>query len=298
MTQHIRHHLVLALFVCMAIVLGACSPGSTVSAPTPTPAATSTPTPSCATLLPGATAATAPGGYAGLTFPSGTVMNAITAAYGGTGQFKVQKTQLCYHGTPDQVNGPFSGHTSSFAVLFGSGWGVSPTFPADGQTQAACDPGASCFRSGNPPYVEYYLSFENIQTPLSGYVTYQLRLATPPPYPTCNPTYYGPSVAYTYNFDSFNVPPLTKESDFAAGGGHMGGYTYGLCSAGTPATILAFMEASATANGYTLLGVTATNFHVCQAAGGGAFSRWDFTVSTGNEWQINRSSPVFMTANC
>jgi hypothetical protein len=225
-------------------------------------------------------------------------MTPLTTAFGGTGQFKVQKTQLCYHGTPDQVNGPFSGHTSSFAGLFGAGWGVSLTFPADGQTQTSCDPGANCFHSAAPPYPEYYLSFANIQTPLADYVTYQLVLATPPPYPTCDATYYGPSVPYSYTFQGFNMPPLTKESDFAAGGGHPGGYTYGLCSAGTPATILAFMQAAVTAAGLAPTGVTPTTFHACQSAGGGFYRRWDFTVGSGNEWTINRSSPIFMTSNC
>jgi hypothetical protein len=248
--------------------------------------------------MPGATPAFTPPDFVGLTYPAGTVEKTPITSPGSAGQFSLQETQLCYHGTPDQVNGPFSGHTSSFAYLLGAGWSFGTSFPADKQTQTPCPAGANCFRSGNPPNLERYLRFENIQTSIAGYVTYTLTFAFPPTAPTCNPTYYGSSVPYIYTFQGFNVPPLTKESDFAAGGGHPGGYTYGLCSAGTPASILAFMQAAATAAGFTPMSVTATNFHVCQSAGGGTYRRWDFTVGTGNEWQINRSSPIFMTASC
>jgi hypothetical protein len=296
MARYIRHDLAVAVTLCVALALGACT-GPTVAAPTPVPTATATPTPSCATLLPGAPAAVAPAGFAGLTFPAGTVMTTPMSAYGGPGQFTVQQADLCYHGTPDQVNGPFSGHTSSYAMLFGTGWGVSTTFPADGQMQTSCT-GPGCFRSGNPPDVEYYLSFESIATPIAGYVTYHLRMATPPAAPTCNPTYYDSSVPYTYTFQGFAMPPLTKENDFALGGGHMGGYTFGLCSAGPPATILAFMKTAAMAAGDTPIHVTATGFSVCVAATGGYYRTFDFAVGSGNEWSLNRSVPVYTTASC
>jgi hypothetical protein len=223
-------------------------------------------------------------------------MKPLTSSYGGTGQFTVQQTGACYTGTADEVNGPFSGHSSVFAYLFGSGWGVSTTFPSDGQTQQPCAAGASCFRSGAA--AEYYLSFENLTSPVTGFETYHLRLATPPLAPTCNPTYYGSSVSYMYTFQGYAVPPLTKESDFAAGGGHMGGYTYGLCSAGTPASILAFMQGAVTAAGSTPMSVNATTFHICVSAGSGYYRTYTFAVGSGNEWTIDRSSPVFTTPTC
>lgn len=279
----------------LALLVGCGASGTVVATSTPTPSAT--PTPSCATLLPGASAASAPAGFAGLQFPTGAVMTSPHASYGGTGQFTVQETDVCYAGMPDQVNGPFSGHSSVYAYLFGSGWGTSTTYPLDGQMQKPCITGARCFRSGAPPYVEYYLSFENLQSPITGYVTYHLRLATPPPAPSCNPTYYGPSVPYSYTFGSWALPPLTKVSSFALGGGHAGGYDYGVCSAGTPASILAFMEASVTAAGDTPHNVTATGFCVSYTQSG-YYGENSVSVGSGNEWAIHHTSPAATSPIC
>jgi hypothetical protein len=279
----------------LALITACGTTGSVAVVGTPTP--TATPTPSCATLLPGASAASAPAGFVGLRFPTGAVMTSPHASYGGTGQFTVQETDVCYAGTLDEVNGPFLGHSSVFAYLLGSGWGTSTTFPLNGQTQTPCSTGARCFRSGASPYVEYYLSFENLQSPITGYVTYHLRMATPPPYPTCNPTYYGPSVPYSYTFGSWALPPLSKVSSFALGGGHMGGYDYGVCSAGTPASILAFMEASVTAAGETPHNVTATGFCVSYMQSG-FYGEDSVSVGSGNEWAIDHTVPASTSPIC
>lgn len=281
-------------------IVSACSLGSSaavVSTPTPTATATATPAPSCATILPGSAAASAPAGFAGLHFPSGAVMKPLQSSFGATGQFTVQQTDVCYAGTPDQVNGPFSAHTSVYAMLFGAGWGTSTTYPLDGQFQKPCYTGARCFRSGAAPYVEYYLSFENLQTPLTGFVMYHLQMATPPPAPSCDPTYYGPSVPYSYTFYGWAMPPLTKVSSFALGGGHAGGYDYGVCSAGTPASILAFMKASVIAAGSTPHNVTATSFCIGYSQGG-FYGENSVTVGTGNEWAIHHTSPASPTPMC
>jgi hypothetical protein len=285
------------LILCLALlVFLACGGGGTVTVVI-TPTVTSTPTASCATLVPGATAATAPSSFAGLQFPSGAVMTSLQAAAGGTGQFLLDSTNVCYHGTVDQVNGPYSGHSSVFAYLLGSGWGYS-TFPADGLHQAACGSGVRCFRSSPTTNPEHYLAFDHLTSPTTGYVTYRLRLATPPTTPSCNPTFYA-SRPYIYGFLGYAVPPLTKESDTAAGGGYAGGYAYGLCSAGTPATILAFMRASAMAAGQTVLNSTATGFNTCvPGPGHGSYQEIIFGVSSGNEWEIRVSIPIFTTPTC
>jgi hypothetical protein len=272
--------------------------GSTGVGPTPTATASATPAPSCATILTAAAAAAAPGGFAGLQFPSGAVMTALHASYGGTGQFTVQETDVCYQGTPDEVNGPFSGHSSVFAYLYGTGWGNSTTFPFDGQTEKPCSAGASCFKTDASPTPERFLSFENLHSPITGFITYHLRLGTPPSAPTCNPTYYTGSTPYVYSFGGYSVPPLTRESDFAAGGGHAGGYTYGLCSAGTPGSILTFMQSSVQAAGNTPTNITSTGFRTCVAASGGYYRSISINVGGGNEWTMDVSAPLFTTASC
>lgn len=250
--------------------------------------------PSCATLLPGAAAAAAPAGFTGLQFPSGAVMTALHASYGGTGQFAVQETDVCYAGTVDEVNGPFSGHSSVFAYLFGSGWGQANTFPTNGAAQANCPAGGpACFRTSD----EHYLYFEHLQSPLTGFVTYHLRLATPPPAPSCNPTYYGPSVPYSYTYGTWGLPPLSKVSSFALGGGHAGGYDYGVCSAGTPASILAFMLASVAAAGATAHQVTATSFCVSYMQGG-FYGEDGVSVGSGNEWALHHTVPAGTSPLC
>lgn len=279
-----------------SLLVAACSPS--ILGPVATPTATATPAPSCATILPGATAPMLPGYLIfGLIYPTGAVATPLRASYGGTGQFIVQETEVCYQGTIAQVNGPLSGHSSVYANLLGTGWGFNPTYPYDGQTQKACSSGATCFKSPFPSNPEHYLSFEKLQSPLTGFVTYHLRLAAPPPLPTCNPAYYPSSSPYIYTFGGFAVPPLTKENDNRGGGGFAGGYAYGLCTAGTPASILAFMQAAVMAAGRPVTHVTATGFSTCVpfTPGGSPTPYYnDITVGvgTGNEWTMTIYIPI------
>jgi hypothetical protein len=255
-----------------------------------------TPVPSCATLLRGGGVASAPAAFGGLTFPAGAVMTPLQSSFGGTGEFAIQETDVCYAGTADEVNGPFSSRTSVFANLLGAAWGPNSTYPYDGQSQSTCRGGDSCFKSGAVD--EYYLSFEDLHSPLTGFFTYHLRLATPPTPPTCNASFYPASAPYVYAWGGFATPPLTKESDSALGGGHAGGYTYGLCSAGTPASILSFMQAAVRATGAPVQAVTASSFNTCVAASGGFYRSISFNAGGGNEWGMNVSSPIFTTATC
>jgi hypothetical protein len=255
----------------------------------------------CATLPTDPSAAPASiGGFPGLTFPSGAVVTPLYASYGGTGQFAIQETDVCYQGTIQQVGG---GPSSVYRTLQNAGWGGNLTFPYDGQTQQACASGATCFKSPFATNPEHYLSFENFQGPLTGLVTYHLRLGAPPPPPTCNPTYYPSSAPYVYRWAGFAVPPLTKESPTALGGGHAGGYTYGLCSAGTPASILTFMQGAVQAAGFSVMSATASGFHTCvpfsfNGAPTGNYQEIDITVGAGNEWGMNVTAPLFTTSTC
>jgi hypothetical protein len=128
-------------------------------------------------------------------------------------------------------------------------------------------------------------------------VTYHVRLATPPSAANCNTAYYPSSATYVYTVGGCAVPPLTKESNTAAGGGIAGGYAYGLCNAGTPTSILAFMQATVMAAGRPNANATATSFRTCLPfTPGGTPTPYcnDITVQvgTGNEWTTTIRIPV------
>lgn len=254
----------------------------------------------CAQILPSAAAASAPGGFGGLTFPAGAVMTPPLASFGATGQFTLRDTDVCYQGTVAQVNGGAS--TSVFAQLLGAAWGHNPTYPYGGDVQATCVSGGTCFKASPTANPEHYLSFEGLGAWGSGtgYVVYHLRLATPPAAPSCDPHWFNSSVPYIYG----EVPPLTKSSSAATFGGAGGGHHPGplMCSAGTQASILTFLQAH---SGGTPRHVTANSFDICLPAGGGFYYADTYLVGGGgypngyaNEWYVDMSIPVFTAPTC
>lgn len=254
----------------------------------------------CAQILPSAAAASAPGGFGGLSFPAGAVMTPPLASFGATGQFTLRDTDVCYQGTVAQVNGGAS--TSVFAQLLGAAWGHNPTYPYGGDVQATCVSGGTCFKASPTANPEHYLSFEGLGAWGSGtgYVVYHLRLATPPAAPSCDPHWFNSSVPYIYG----EVPPLTKSSSAATFGGAGGGHHPGplMCSAGTQASILTFLQAH---SGGTPRHVTANSFDICLPAGGGFYYADTYLVGGGgypngyaNEWYVDMSIPVFTAPTC
>lgn len=302
------------LFTAALLALTACSTtsGSNPGGPNPNPAATSvsqataTAAPTgCAALLPGATAATPIPGFTTYTlFPTGSVMKPLQTAYGGTGEFTIRETTLCYPGTVSQVNGPYSGHTSIYATLLGMGLDFNSGFPYDGVTAAdACASGANCFNTNGLSNFEHYISFEKLTSPQSGFVTYRLRVASPPANPACSPPsdYSGQSIIHTWKITSavtYAVPPLTKGSTANSGSGYAGGNLFWLCSAGSGATILQFMKGVAQSHGEALLHSTSTSFEVCLEQSAGQYFSITITTSTGDVWEMNQTVPVFTDPTC
>jgi len=300
------------LFTAALLALTACSttgaPAGGQNNPTATgaPHATATATPAgCAGLLPGATAATPlPGFTSYKLFPSGSVMTPLHTAYGGTGQFLIKLTTICYPGNVSQVNGPYHDHTSIYANLLGMGLDFNSGFPYDGVTAAdACASGASCFNTNGLSNFEHYISFEKLTSPVSGFVTYKLRVAMPPANPACSPPsdYSGQSIIHTWKITStltYAVPPLTKGSTTNSGSGYAGGNLFWLCSAGSGATILQFMKNVAQSHGEALLNSTSTSFEVCLKQAAGEYFSVTITTSTGNVWELNQTVPAFSDPTC
>ena len=295
----------LVILATLILVTGCGTPITVTSTPGTATATkiivpTGTTAPSCTTVLAGATALSPVPNFSDVKIPTGAVAQSPTNLGGGAGQFQVSDFSICFTGIVDDVTGPFSGHTSVVAYLFGSGWGVSTTFPNDGAVQSAC--AANCYSyptSGSHPYPRY-IALDNVTTTGSGgsgLVTYHMRLALPPSTPACAPaTDYPMPYTYSIYFDTtaginhFQLPSLTVPSS-NKGGGTAGSTYISFCSAGTTSSIVAFMQIAVTTSGWTVSSVTATGFFAQQVSGGRTYS---FTVDASNpdNWFIRMFRPM------
>lgn len=301
--SHWRLRAQLALLGAVLLLAAACgaSPVSnstpTAAPPTPTATATATPVPSCATLLPGAAAAASIAGFTDVHFSTNAVDTTPSHSYGGTGQFQIVEYDVCYSGTLDDLTGPFSGHHSVIAYLYGAGWGNAPLFPYQGDFQTTC--ASPCFFFADN---QRYLALEHITNHGGNLITYHLRLAAPPPTPSCNASNYPASTPYAVFYDGnassiyhFQLPPLSKISNFN-GGGHAGGTDIPICSAGTHATVLAFMHHAVTAAGWHVTTSTSTSFSATLSSGGRTYqvdvNTMSGLISTPNEWVLTTHVPM------
>ncbi len=190
----------------------------------------------CNTLLPGAGQATAGTSFPQLPFPQGSVSTAVKQQSTGDGQFTISTVDVC---SPNTSSGAVIALYNS--MLPSEQWSQSKTFPFDGSFQDACGD-SNCWDMDN---ATLYLKIENVTDKGNGLVTYDLRLATPPPAAACganftDPTYYTQLDAMfqsTTVYNAIPLPPLTRlYSDNASG---LRGTI--LCSAGTTASITVFM---------------------------------------------------------
>jgi hypothetical protein len=211
---------------------------------TPTPTATPSPTPTvqqaCRTLLNASSlqAASAGSAFTDVTFPANSLGTGVTSSPAADGRFAIAQFDVC---TPASS---IAAIQSFFATgLPSAGWAQSGTYPYDGALQASCgDP--YCWSKDSAPR---YVSLESIASQPGGYVTYHLRLATPPTPPSCQPDDYGIYATRPYdttlpNTPALPAPPLTKDGIGSAGtNGNVtqGGYA-GMCSAGSVNSINAF----------------------------------------------------------
>ncbi len=296
--------------VALALALSACS-GSTVTvlAPTATgtataittPAApTATPLPSCATLVPGVVLITGSLPGFAIHYPSGAYITPPTGSGGGTGQYVVNTYTLCYAGTVDELNGPFSGHSSTFAYLFGTGWGTTPgMFPDDGATLATCGGSRTCFTDAGDPNPFHFISFDQITTHAPNFVTFQMKTATiaavtcpaTSTYGAVEPQYLlfaGNAIKPGTISHDYQFPPGTRAYNYL-GGGYAGGVYVPYCANGSAASIAAFLKQSMQNGGYTITNVTATGFTASYTASGQVYST-DVTANT-NGFVLNEHIP-------
>jgi len=234
------------------------------------------PASSCAAALQGAAPAAAIAGFTDVTFPAGAVMTTAKSSLGGLGQFTILETDVCYSGVADDLTGPVGGGHSVTANLLGAGWGDSSSFPYQGALLQSC-PGR-CYQTQNTRY----LGLERITDHGNGTFTYHLRLAAPPPKPTCNANFTNsPIQGVRTSVEDAPLPPITYVTpDDAA---NLRGYD--LCSSGTASSITAFLTGALPATGWTKVASNARCFYddQCWTKGAAAIS-WH--VDDPTDWHI------------
>ena len=149
-------------------------------------------------------------------------MTTVKSSLGGPSQFTVLETDVCYSGAADDL--------TPSATILGNRWipwrrwGASPSFPYQGALLQPC--ASQCYQMAN----SRYLALEQITDHGASVFTYHLRLAAPPPKPTCNANFANsPMQGVQTSVEDVPLPPITYVvPDNAAG---LRGYD--LCSSGT-----------------------------------------------------------------
>jgi hypothetical protein len=209
----------------------------------------------CASMLQETTPAALGPNFSAVTFPTGAVMTIPRPSFGGPSQFTLYESVICYSGTADDLTGSVSGHPSVTANLLGSGWSASPSFPYQGALLQPCP--SHCYQLANTRY----LALEQITDHGNSVYSYHLRLAAPPPAPTCNANFANsPLQGVQTAVEDTPLPPITYVvPDNAA---HLRGYD--LCSSGTVASVSAFLSSALPASGWTKVAANARCFYADQ----------------------------------
>lgn len=256
----------------------------------PTAKATATPRPTCASVFPGSSAIDlrAHGFLYPMAYPTGTVSSTISVTASGPGLFTVNQITICTPGT--SANAVQSFYATHLPALE-HGWMPSSLFPADGGLMTTC--GASCF--WNPKGGDiYYMVFDQFTDHGSGVVSYRGRWAVfvISTLPTCNTNFdaANPGAQRMVDFvgsgaTAFPIPPLSSIAQDNASGGLRG---YDICSAGTAASVKAFLDKEVPADGWTK--VTTSNAHCTIASNcwtkGGQYWSWG-DISDPTLWMIS-----------
>lgn len=279
------------------------TPAATV-ATTPTattpPIATTPPT-TCAQVsgFASASAATVLTGF-NYPLPTNAVATSPQTSAGAAGQYTLTDMNVCAPNTTTELHIGATPRPLATALEF-YGWGMMSSFPVGGDAQQACPSGDTCYgyqvqTKNNDPYFqipEQFLAFGAVQDHGNGLITFHLKLAAPPATPNCgsDPNYdsldqaiFGVHPVYQLylgapphsandGFSGVQVPPVTRfYSDSATG--HT---EYQLCSAGSAASVNAFMYHQLTTNGWT-----GCSGQPAPAASGGCFA-FTFTAPCGTQ---------------
>lgn len=274
----------LALLVLPAALLAAACGVSTVGG-SATP--TATPQPKTCAEVPGFAAA-AKINIPNAQFPDNSVGTTPTkTAGGGPGQFTITEFDGCApNNTPDLVVNTGKGPKPLAALLPFYGWDPKSPFPADGQIFSPCAAN-QCFDFSSEH--SRFLSVTNATQLANNLVTFHVRLAAPPPAPVCGSNFTNSPIP-GYQLTGQNgipLPPLTRVAPDNASGGLRG---QDQCSAGTVASITAFLNNALPAAGWTKGADTRCIYAAqCWTKAGNAIS-WNVTDPT--NWMTAYRQPI------
>jgi hypothetical protein len=206
---------------------------------------------SCATALPGAVPAKDIPGFVGVPLPEGAVMTTAKSSFGGPSQFSILESDVCYRS--------LSSPTTNLSNTSWSYWHSFPydgvLFQARGQLLPTC--ASLCFQVGD----SRYLSLERITDHGNDVFTYHVRLATPPPAPTCNANFSNsPLKGVQTAVEDVSLPPIT----YAVPDNAPNLRGYDLCSSGTVASISAYLTSALQGTGWKKAASDARCFYADQ----------------------------------
>lgn len=251
----------LALLSLLCLTLAGCGQGG---GPSPTasvqPTATSKPT-TCEEVK--GIGAAQPLNLPAMQFPPGTVARPLSPDGGGPGQYTVASYLACSPNTDANLTMSTGKGPESFtSLLLLYAWAPWSSFPTNGDKQGPCM--GTCFAyngdivsKGLFSPAPNFLQISPVASIGNGLQLFNLRVTTPPVAPTCDPGYdtlddevFGHHPEYQTYYDvvgGIQYPPLTR----LVGDSSPGTIGESLCSAGTPASIKAFMDQQFSTHGYT-----------------------------------------------
>jgi hypothetical protein len=226
--------------------------GSTTTSSTTTGSTTTTTATTCASVMP---SGTIPNGtptitaFADVALPASSFA-APTAIHlnGGTNLYTVYLDQICTQGTS----------VSAIQTFFASGlpaagWPYAPKLPFDGGYFAPCGDPYCWAQNANARMV----GLEAVTDRGNSVVTYTLRLFSEPPAPTCASQFNTPPFNVVQTFQEvfenayyISLPPQARTVPDDASGGQKG---VDICSAGTVASIIAYMQTELPKQGFSLV---------------------------------------------
>jgi hypothetical protein len=297
-----------ALVGCLSLAVGlaGCSSAggatddATTSAPTRTATATATATPqptSCAQVqgFSGASSLTLPN----MQLPAGAVAPAPTVSGGGAGQYTIKTYTVCVpKNTSDLIVSTGKGPEPLTHLLAFYGWVTWTQDPVSGSAQQLC--AGSCFAfdvdnltkalfAGAPRF----LSLDQVTPLANGLVTFTLKLAQAAD-PTCSSMFttsdmavYGHAPEYTLYYDfggpgasiQLEWPPMTR----LVGDSAPAIVGQDLCSAGTAASVKAFMDNQFAAHGFTSV-ACAANGNDCWTSAGTTVT---MNITSASDWMLS-----------
>jgi hypothetical protein len=247
------------------------------------------------------------GGVAGLQLPSGTYMSSATTAGGGAGQYTIASYTLCFLGAESAIDGGIlkkgSPPSSTLGQLVQGSWTANNLFPdpTNFSYLDSCSSGHTCANDAGSPNPFTFLGVDQFAAHAGGYTTFRLQVGTIAA-PTClnDPNYYSGTPSYTLYEDGNNItstnptyhflmPPGTRVSTFKGGGTPGSTFAY-FCSAGTQATVVAFLKNAMQNDGYAITNATASGFS--GAYGSGPTYNIDVSVANTNNYSLRVFVPM------